>query len=295
MSLGRRRARRAARAGAELRRRRLRQRRLVRRGDRLEPRRRGGENRALRLRGRAAIQLQIEELRDAPGDDPFRIALRAAVTTAVIGAVAWFPLQVLFDSDAMNLWVLLALGAAAIVLVLVVAPTVGVEVLKPYQVDRLTAFANPSENPAEEGYQQTQSRIAIGAGRKTGRGLERATQTKLNFLPEHHTDFIFAVVGESFGFLGAACVLSLFALLLWRTLRILVLARNLFGALLAGGIAAILMFQIFVNVGMMPITGVPLPLMSAGGSSALVTFICLGLLQSIYAHSRNVADRKVAA
>ena len=131
-------------------------------------------------------------------------------------------------------------AAAAVVIVLVAAPAVGVEVLKPYQVDRLTAFVNPAENPAEEGYQLNQSLVAIGAGGKTGRGDE-ATQTKLDFLPEHHTDFVFSVVGEEFGFMGAALVLSLFALLIWRCLRILTMAKNLYGTLIAGGITAMLM------------------------------------------------------
>jgi rod shape determining protein RodA len=187
------------------------------------------------------------------------------------------------------------LAAVAVVIVLVAAPAVGVEVLKPYQMDRLTAFVNPSENPAAEGYQQTQSLVAIGAGGKTGRG-EQATQTKLDFLPEHHTDFIFSVVGEEFGFMGAALVLSLFALLIWRCLRILTMAKNLYGTLIAGGITAMLMHQIFVNVGMtigiMPITGVTLPLMSYGGSSVIVTFMAIGLLQSIHAQARETAFAK---
>ncbi len=187
------------------------------------------------------------------------------------------------------------LAAAAVALVLVAAPAAGVEVLKPYQMDRLTAFVNPAENPAEEGYQQTQSQIAIGAGGKTGRG-EEATQTKLDFLPEHHTDFIFSVVGEEFGFMGAAIVLSLLALLIWRCLRILTMSKNLYGTLIAGGITAMLMHQIFVNVGMtigiMPITGVTLPLMSYGGSSVIVTFMAIGLLQSIHAQARETAFAK---
>ncbi|HEX2234257.1 MAG TPA: rod shape-determining protein RodA [Thermoleophilaceae bacterium] len=187
------------------------------------------------------------------------------------------------------------LGAAAVALVLVVAPAVGVEVLKPYQVDRLTAFLHPTDNPREQGYQINQSLTAVGSGGKTGRGDE-ATQTRLDFLPEHHTDFIFSVLGEEFGFVGAALVLSLFALLIWRSLRILTMSKNLYGALIAGGITAMLMFQIFVNVGMtigiMPITGVPLPLLSYGGSSVLVTFMALGLLQSIHAQAREVAAAK---
>jgi rod shape determining protein RodA len=181
----------------------------------------------------------------------------------------------------------------AIVVVLVAAPAAGVHVLKPYQVQRLTAFVNPSDNPRGQGYQLNQSIIGIGAGQKTGRGANGATQTKLNFLPEHHTDFIFSVVGEAYGFLGCALILSLYALLIWRGLRILTMAKNLYGALIAGGITAMLMFQVFVNVGMtigiMPITGVPLPLMSYGGSSVLVTFLALGLLQSVYAQARQLA------
>jgi rod shape determining protein RodA len=187
------------------------------------------------------------------------------------------------------------LGVAAIVITLVAAPAVGVEVLKPYQVDRLTAFLHPTDNPREQGYQVNQSLTAVGSGGKTGRGDE-ATQTRLDFLPEHHTDFVFSVVGEEFGFVGAALVLSLFALLIWRSLRILTMSKNLYGALIAGGITAMLMFQVFVNVGMtigiMPITGVPLPLLSYGGSSVLVTFMAIGLLQSIHAQAREVAAAK---
>jgi rod shape determining protein RodA len=189
-----------------------------------------------------------------------------------------------------------ALAVAATVFVLAAAPAAGIHVLKPYQVDRLTAFLNPSDNPRGQGYQLNQSIIGVGSGQKTGRGADNATQTKLDFLPEHHTDFIFSVVGEAFGFLGCALVLSLYALLIWRGLRILTMAKNLYGALIAGGVTAMLMFQVFVNVGMtigiMPITGVPLPLMSYGGSSVIVTFLALGLLQSIYAQSRELAVTK---
>jgi rod shape determining protein RodA len=190
---------------------------------------------------------------------------------------------------------LFALFAVAITFTLVVAPKVGVTVLHGYQKDRLTAFLNPTDNPAKQGYQQNQSRIAIGSGEKTGRG-DRATQTKYNFLPEHHTDFVFAVVGERWGFIGAALVLSMYALLIWRGLRILTIAKNLFGALIAGGVVSMLLFQVFINVGMtigiMPITGIPLPLLSYGGSSVLTTFLAVGLLQSIYAQGRASAATK---
>jgi rod shape determining protein RodA len=188
-----------------------------------------------------------------------------------------------------------ALAATAAAIVLVGAPALGVEVLQPYQQDRLTAFLSPSDNPAKQGYQQLQSQVAIGAGGKTGRG-DQATQTKLDFLPEHHTDFIFSVVGEEFGFMGAALVLSLFALLIWRTLRILTMSKDLFGTLIVAGVLAMLMHQIFINVGMtigiMPITGITLPLMSYGGSSVIATFIALGLLQSVHAQARETAFAK---
>jgi rod shape determining protein RodA len=188
---------------------------------------------------------------------------------------------------------LFALGLAAIALVLVAAPALGVEVLKPYQQERLTSFLHPSDDPGDAGYQQNQSKIAIGSGGRIGRG-ENATQTEFDFLPEEHTDFIFAVVGERWGFIGAALILSLYALLVWRGLRILTMAKNLYGALIAGGIVAMILFQVFVNVGMnvgiMPITGIPLPLMSYGGSSVLTTLLAVGLLQSIHAQAR--ASRK---
>jgi rod shape determining protein RodA len=190
---------------------------------------------------------------------------------------------------------LAALGAVAVAVVLVAAPAAGLELLKPYQKDRLTAFLSPTDDPREEGYQINQSLTAIGSGGKTGRGDE-STQTRLDFLPEHHTDFIFSVVGEEFGFVGAALVLSLFALLIWRALRILTMSKNFYGALVAGGITAMLMFQIFVNVGMtigiMPITGIPLPLVSYGGSSVLTTLMAIGLLQSIHAQARETAAAK---
>jgi rod shape determining protein RodA len=186
----------------------------------------------------------------------------------------------------------LAIGlgfAVMITAVLVVAPAVGTPVLKGYQKDRLTSFLHPSNDPRNAGYQQNQAKIAIGSGEKTGRG-NQATQTRLDFVPERTTDFIFAVIGERYGFLGAAFVLSLFALLIWRALRIVTLSKNLYGTLVAGGITAMLMFQVFVNVGMslgiMPITGIPLPLMSYGGSSVLATFLAIGILESIHMQAR---------
>jgi rod shape determining protein RodA len=184
---------------------------------------------------------------------------------------------------------LVALGLVALTFVLVAAPAAGVHVLKPYQVQRLTAFLHPSTNPQKEGYQQEESKIAIGSGQKTGRG-PNASQSKLGYVPENHTDFIFSAVGEQYGFVGAGLVLALYGLLIWRALRILVMSKDLFGTLVAAGIAAMLMFQVFVNVGMtigiMPITGVTLPLMSYGGSSVITTLLAVGLLQSIYIQAR---------
>lgn len=185
-----------------------------------------------------------------------------------------------------------AIGAGLVVLVtlvLVVAPMVGTPLLKGYQEQRLTAFLHPSDDPADASYQQRQATIAIGSGQRTGRG-DQATQTRLDFVPERHTDFIFSVIGERYGFMGAALVLSLYALLIWRALRIVTLSKNLYGTLVAGGIAFALLFQVFVNVGMnlgiMPITGIPLPLMSYGGSSVLATFLAIGILESIHMQSR---------
>jgi rod shape determining protein RodA len=188
------------------------------------------------------------------------------------------------------------LAVASVVIVLVLAPAAGVEVLKPYQVDRLTAFMNPTSDPREQGYQLKQSIAGIGAGQRTGRGPEGATQTQLNFVPEHHTDFIFSVVGEAWGFVGCALILSIYALIVWRGLRILTMAKNLFGALIAGGIVGMVLFQMFVNIGMtvgiMPITGIPLPLFSYGGSSVLMTFMAMGLLQAVHVQGKSVAQGK---
>jgi rod shape determining protein RodA len=191
------------------------------------------------------------------------------------------------------------LAAAAVSFVLVIAPAAGLpSPLHGYQQDRLTAFLHPSNDPSDASYQVNQSVTAIGSGEKTGRG-DNSTQTKLLFLPERHTDFVFAVIGERFGFMGAAFVLSLYALLIWRITRILTLSKNLFGTLIAGGIVAMLMFQILVNVGMtlgvMPVTGVTLPLMSYGGSSVIATFLAIGLLQSIHTQARlNTSPRSRA-
>jgi len=194
-----------------------------------------------------------------------------------------------------HLAALAALVTVSAVFVLVAAPAAGVNVLKPYQVERLTAFLHPTSNPQKQGYQQQESKIAIGSGQKTGRG-QGSNQTSNGFVPESHTDFVFAAVGERYGFLGAGLVLLLYGLLISRALRVLVMSKDLFGTLIAAGVAAMLMFQVFVNVGMtigiMPITGVTLPLMSYGGSSVITTLVAIGLLQSIYVRARASAALK---
>ena len=217
--------------------------------------------------------------------------------TGLVYVVVGFTLLFVAGTSWKQLTGLVAMGVASVVIVLAVAPALGVRLLQPYQVQRLTTFLNSTSNCTNETcYQLNQAEIAIGSGQKTGRGVAHATQTGLNFLPANHTDFVFAAVGETYGFVGAALVLSLYALLIWRALRILTMAKNLYGALIAGGILAMLMFQVFVNVGMtvgiMPVTGVPLPLMSYGGSSVLVTFIAIGLLQSIHIQARMTAAGK---
>jgi rod shape determining protein RodA len=187
------------------------------------------------------------------------------------------------------------LGAVAVALVLVVAPATGHTVLHKYQTERLTAFLHPGNNRQDAGFQQYQARVATGSGGKTGRG-DRATQARDQYLPEQQTDFAFATLAERWGFAGAGLLLSFYALMIWRALRTLTVAKNLFGALVAGGILAMLLFQVFVNVGMnvgiMPITGIPLPLVSYGGSSVITTFLAIGLLQSIYAQGRAATAGK---
>jgi rod shape determining protein RodA len=171
------------------------------------------------------------------------------------------------------------------------AATVGVfraDVIQDYQLERLTAFLNASDPSLAQGpaFQTRQSMIAIGSGQFGGKGLFEGTQTSLSYVPENHTDFIFTVIGEEFGFLGATVVLGLFLVLIWRGLRIAVIAKDLFGTLLAAGVVAVLALQVFVNVGMtvgiMPVTGIPLPFVSYGGTSLIVWFATIGLLLNVH-------------
>ena len=186
-----------------------------------------------------------------------------------------------------------AIGAAAALIAggaYAVGSAAGVDFLRGYQEDRLTAFLNPSDDPSDASYQVNQAVIAVGSGEEVGRG-DNATQTELLFLPERHTDFIFAVIGERFGFLGAAFVVFLYSVLFWRVVRVMRMAASFYGTLIAGGVLAMLAFQSIVNIGMnlglMPVTGITLPLISYGGSSVIGTFLALGLLMSVYAESRD--------
>ena len=219
--------------------------------------------------------------------------------TSLVYVVVGF--AILFVAGAPWKHIIALCSVALVAMVLVVAgPSLGIHALKGYQQQRLTTFLNPPQQCTSSHdqtcYQLNQSLIAIGSGEKTGRGALGSTQTELNYLPAPSTDFVFAALGETYGFAGAALVLSLYALLIWRAIRIMMMSKNLYGMVVAGGILAMLMFQVFVNVGMtlgiMPTTGVPLPLISYGGSSVLVTFIALGLLQSIYVQGRMANSSK---
>jgi rod shape determining protein RodA len=249
----------------------------------------------------------VEHMRDLRRQTTARVMLLGLIPTIIVmaepdlGSATVYvagTLALLFVAGApwRHFAALTALFAVALSLTLVVAPKAGVQVLKPYQVQRLTAFLHPSSDPRNAGYNQVEARTAIGAGEKTGRGVANATQTSLGFLPAHQTDFIYAVIGETYGFVGCALILSLYALLIWRGLHILTIAKNLFGALLCGGITVMLLFQLFVNIGMnvgiMPITGVTAPLLSFGGSSMLSTFLALGLLHAVHAQARETAAGK---
>ncbi len=184
-----------------------------------------------------------------------------------------------------DLGVLAAIAAILGLTVLWFAPALGVEILEPYQQQRLSAFLDPTDNPQGAAYNINQSITAVGSGGSTGRGLAGATQTNLDYLPEHHTDFVFASLAEQRGFVGVSALLLLYLLLLWRGVRVIATARDPFCATAAGAIVFGLLFQIFVNVGMTigiaPITGIPLPFVSVGGSALVTNLLAVGVLQAI--------------
>ena len=175
------------------------------------------------------------------------------------------------------------LGVVAVVAVVAVFQ---LGLLKDYQRDRLTAFLDPKEDTQRSAYNLNQSKLAISHGGVTGQGLFKGTQTNLSYVPEQHTDFIFTVVGEELGLVGSATLLSLFAFIVWRCWRTAALAKDLSGTLICIGVLAMFVFQIFENVGMtmgiMPITGIPLPFMSYGGSSTLASFAAIGLVLNVH-------------
>jgi rod shape determining protein RodA len=204
----------------------------------------------------------------------------ALVYTAILAAALFFA-----GTRWRDLGVLALVAGLLATTVLWLAPTLGAPLLEPYQRDRITAFLDPTENPQGAAYNINQSITAVGAGGTTGRGVAGATQTNLDYLPEHHTDFVFASLAEQRGFVGVSLLLLLYLLLLWRGIRVIATARDPFCATVAGAIVFGLLFQIFVNVGMTigiaPITGIPLPFVSVGGSSMVTNLLAVGVLQSI--------------
>jgi len=174
----------------------------------------------------------------------------------------------------------------ALVAVILVAGVWQTGILKTYQKDRLAVFIDPSVDPKGAGYNLAQSKIAIGSGGLTGKGLGSGTQSSLNFIPERHTDFIFAVLGEELGFLGAIVLLGLYLALLITALEISASSRDLYGALIAAGLISMWLFQVLVNMGMtigiMPVTGIPLPFMSFGGSFMVTNLAGVGMLLSVW-------------
>lgn len=158
--------------------------------------------------------------------------------------------------------------------------------LKPYQQKRIKAFLNPESDPLGSGYHATQSKIAVGSGQMTGKGFRKGTQSQMAFLPERHTDFIFAVISEERGFIGSTLIVALYLVLLLVGVEAAKGAKDRLGVLMAGGIVSMLALYVFINVGMavgiLPVVGVPLPLASYGGTSVITTFLAIGLLLNIY-------------
>ncbi|MFD7402459.1 rod shape-determining protein RodA [Streptomyces sp. NPDC059866] len=190
-------------------------------------------------------------------------------------------LGVLLASGASNRWVFGLLGAGTIGAIAVWQ----LHILDDYQINRFAAFANPDLDPAGVGYNTNQARIAIGSGGLTGSGLFQGSQTTGQFVPEQQTDFVFTVAGEELGFLGGGLIILLLGVVLWRACRIALDSTELYGTTVAAGIVAWFAFQSFENIGMtlgiMPVTGLPLPFVSYGGSSMFAVWVAVGLLQSI--------------
>jgi rod shape determining protein RodA len=206
-------------------------------------------------------------------------------TVMVLGSIVFGIIAV---SGVPKRWMLGIVTAATVIAVLAIQ----FNVLKKYQLARFTAFADPSQDQQGIGYNVNQARIAIGNGGIFGQGLFHGSQTQNAFVPEQHTDFVFTVAGEELGLIGAGAIIILFAVILWRGLRIAVNARDAFGRLIATGIVCWFAFQAFENIGMtlgiMPVTGLPLPFVSYGGSSMFAGLLAVGLLQNIHLRSHQV-------
>jgi rod shape determining protein RodA len=190
-------------------------------------------------------------------------------------------------SGAKTRWLVGILVAAVMMSMLVLR----LGVLQDYQVDRLTSFTNPTADSRDKGYNTQQARIAIGSGGMLGTGLFHGPQTQGRFVPENQTDFVYSVAGEELGFAGASAIIALLGLILWRAIRIAMRAADLFGRLVASGVAVWIAFQAFENIGMnlgiMPVTGVPLPFVSYGGSSMFAAWLAVGLLLNVHLRSQE--------
>ena len=251
----------------------------------------------------AALLSERRDREEEPSAQDVLLALVvAAIPTAIIlvqndtGTVlilAAVSLSIVAVSGVRTRWLVGLIGAA----ILGVLASIQLGLLQEYQVDRLTSFINPDEDVSASAYNANQARIAIGGGGLDGYGLFEGPQTQGNFVPVNESDFIFTVAGEELGFLGSALLITLMAVILWRAVLIAWKADDLYGRLVATGVAAWLAFQMFENIGMtlgiMPITGIPLPFVSAGGTSMMATWIALGLLQTVRLHSLAVQRSEV--
>jgi rod shape determining protein RodA len=209
------------------------------------------------------------------------VFIQPDIGTTIILASILVALLVASGAGAKYLAVLAVVGSLAIF------GAFQLHIIKDYQVQRITSFLDPQSDALRAGYNKQQAEIAIGSGGLIGKGYLHGTQTNLDYVPEQHTDFIFTVVGEELGFLrGTVPLLFLFGILLWRAFRIALLSKDPFGTFVAAGVFAMIAIQVFVNVGMtigiMPITGIPLPFISYGGSALIADFIGIGLLQGIH-------------
>ncbi len=251
----------------------------------------------------AALLSERRDREEEPSAQDVLLALAvAAIPTAIIlvqndtGTVlilAAVSLSIVAVSGVRTRWLVGLIGAA----ILGVLASIQLGLLQEYQVDRLTSFINPNEDVSASAYNANQAAIAIGGGGLEGYGLFEGPQTQGNFVPVNESDFIFTVAGEELGFLGSALLIAFMAVILWRAVLIAWKADDLYGRLVATGVAAWLAFQMFENIGMtlgiMPITGIPLPFVSAGGTSMMATWIALGLLQTVRLHSLAVQRSEV--